>query len=96
MNLNLSNQISLGNIPTRYYRPSDNIERSVLTRFEKIPTDIYATSEEASRKVAEDIARIIRDEIAYEGVSVIVPRRECIQTAARHARAAKKTQEEPA
>ena len=60
MNLNLSNQISLGNIPTRYYRPSDNIERSVLTRFEKIPTDIYATSEEASRKVAEDIARIIR------------------------------------
>lgn len=43
-----------------------------------------------------DIARIIRDEIAYEGVSVIIPRRECIQTAARHARAAKKTQEEPA
>ncbi|MBO6013719.1 MAG: indolepyruvate ferredoxin oxidoreductase [Bacteroidales bacterium] len=33
-----------------------------------------------------DIAQLLRDEIAYEGVSVIIPRRECIQTAARHAR----------
>ena len=32
------------------------------------------------------IAALIRKEIAYEGVSVIIPRRECIQTAARHAR----------
>ena len=32
------------------------------------------------------IAQLLRDEIAYEGVSVIIPRRECIQTAARHAR----------
>lgn len=60
MNLNLSTQINLNKVPVRYYRPTDNIERSVLTRFEKIPTDIYATSEEASRKCAEDIARIIR------------------------------------
>ena len=32
------------------------------------------------------IAQLIRDEIVYKGVSVIIPRRECIQTAARHAR----------
>ncbi|MBR4649016.1 MAG: indolepyruvate ferredoxin oxidoreductase, partial [Bacteroidaceae bacterium] len=32
------------------------------------------------------IAQLLREEIAYEGVSVIIPRRECIQTAARHAR----------
>ena len=32
------------------------------------------------------IAQLLRKEIAYEGVSVIIPRRECIQTAARHAR----------
>ena len=36
------------------------------------------------------IAQLLRDEIAYEGVSVIIPRRECIQTAARHAREAAK------
>jgi len=37
-----------------------------------------------------EIAQLLRDEIAYEGVSVIIPRRECIQTAARHAREAAK------
>lgn len=40
------------------------------------------------------IAQLIREELAYEGVSVIIPRRECIQTAARHAREAKKAKEE--
>ncbi len=40
-----------------------------------------------------EIAQLIRDEIAYEGVSVIIPRRECIQTAARHAREAAKAKE---
>lgn len=35
------------------------------------------------------IAQLIRDEIAYKGVSVIIPRRECIQTAARKARSKK-------
>ena len=60
MKLNLSNQVSLVKVPEKYYRPSDNIERSVLTRFEKIPTDIYATLEEGSRKVAEEIDGIDR------------------------------------
>ena len=40
-----------------------------------------------------EITRIIREEIEYNGVSVIIPRRECIQTFARHAREAKKTKE---
>lgn len=44
----------------------------------------------------EQIKELIREEIAYPGVSVIIPRRECIQTLARHARqkaAAKKQQQ---
>ncbi len=36
-------------------------------------------------KNREEMKRLIREEIAYDGVSVIVPRRECIQTAKRHA-----------
>jgi len=39
-----------------------------------------------------EITQIIRDEINYHGVSVIIPRRECIQTFKRHAKA-KKQQE---
>lgn len=37
-------------------------------------------------KNMEDITRILREEIAYKGVSVIIPRRECIQTFKRHAK----------
>ena len=37
-------------------------------------------------KNMEEITRILREEIEYEGVSVIIPRRECIQTLRRHIR----------
>ena len=37
-------------------------------------------------KNMEEITRILREEIEYKGVSVIIPRRECIQTAAKHKR----------
>ena len=32
----------------------------------------------------EEMKQVIREEIEYRGVSVIIPRRECIQTARRH------------
>ena len=35
-------------------------------------------------KNMEEMKQMIREEIAYHGVSVIIPRRECIQTARRH------------
>jgi len=38
-------------------------------------------------KNMEEIKQTLREEIAFEGVSVVIPRRECIQTAKRHARA---------
>jgi len=38
-----------------------------------------------------EITRVIKEEIEYNGVSVIIPRRECIQTFARHAKEKKKT-----
>ena len=38
-------------------------------------------------KNMEEIKNTIREEIEYNGVSVIIPRRECIQTAKRHAKA---------
>ncbi len=42
------------------------------------------------RKNFEEMKNMIREEINYKGVSVIVPCRECIQTHARKAKAAKK------
>jgi indolepyruvate ferredoxin oxidoreductase alpha subunit len=37
-----------------------------------------------------EITKILREEIEYDGVSVIIPRRECVQTLTRKARKAKK------
>ena len=37
-------------------------------------------------KNMEEIKQILREEVAYNGVSVIIPRRECIQTLKRHAK----------
>jgi indolepyruvate ferredoxin oxidoreductase alpha subunit len=37
-----------------------------------------------------EIKRIIKEEIEYNGVSVIIPRRECMQTLMRHRKQAKK------
>ena len=44
-------------------------------------------------KNMEEITRTLKEEIDYPGVSVIIPRRECIQTAARKAREARKAKE---
>lgn len=45
------------------------------------------------QKNMPEITKIIKEEIEYNGVSVIIPRRECIQTFARHTREAKKAKE---
>ena len=42
-----------------------------------------------------EITRVIREEIEYKGVSVIIPRRECIQTFARHAKQRKTLPQTP-
>ena len=56
MKTNLSSQITLNRVSPRYYRPENAFERSVLTRLEKIPTDIYESPEEGANQIALDIA----------------------------------------
>ena len=65
MKTNLSSQITLNRVSPRYYRPENAFERSVLTRLEKIPTDIYESPEEGANQIALDIAQVIRDVSAY-------------------------------
>ena len=61
MRTNLSSQISLNSVSPRYYRPENAVERSVLTRFENIPTDIYETIEEGTNQIASEIIAKIQD-----------------------------------
>ena len=61
MRTNLSSQISLNRVSTKYYKPENTIERSVLTRFEKIPTNICETVEEGVGSVVDEIVRKIQE-----------------------------------
>lgn len=61
MKTNLSSQITLNRVSPRYYKPENAFERSVLTRLEKIPTDIYESVEEGAEQIALDVAQLIRD-----------------------------------
>lgn len=61
MRTNLSSQISLNRVSTKYYKPENMIDRSVLTRFEKVPTSIYETMEEGAKAIADEIIRKVQE-----------------------------------
>ena len=65
---------------TRDYFHDNSLFVCVTTRGNK---RISVMAKPASR-LPRPIRRTIREEIEYKGVSVIIPRRECIQTAKRH------------
>ena len=60
MKLNLSSQIVLNQIPEEFYRPATAIERSEITRFEKVPTDIFPTIEEGAVDIANQLEADIK------------------------------------
>ena len=55
MRLNLSSQIVLNQVSKEFYHPSSAIERSEITRFEKVPTDIFPTIEEGAADIANQL-----------------------------------------
>lgn len=61
MKTNLTSQITLNRVSPKYYKPENAFERSALTRFEKIPTDIFESADEGARQIANEIAQTIRD-----------------------------------
>lgn len=60
MRLDLSSYITLERIPQRYYKPENDFEEYTLSRFEKIPTNIFEKSNRAAKKVASHIVKDLR------------------------------------
>ena len=71
MRTNLSSQITLNRVSAKYYKPENELERSALTRNERITTDIYESAEEGSAVVASEVARLIRQRQA-EGKDCVI------------------------
>ena len=60
MKMNLSSQIVLNKIPEQYYRPRTAVERSEITRCEKISTQIFPKVEEGAQLIANTVEEEIR------------------------------------
>ena len=58
---NLSSLISFNNVSPKYYQPKDAVERSALTCFEKIPTEIFKTTQEGVVQIANELEALIID-----------------------------------
>lgn len=71
MNTNLSSQITINRVSQKYYKPEDAFERTALTRFEDIPTDIYESVDKGSLTVAREIAAGIRNKQAIGQLFVL-------------------------
>ena len=61
MRTNLSSQIALNRVSTKYYKPENEVERSVLTRYEKMPTEIFESMEEGVQYVADKVTAKIQE-----------------------------------
>ena len=64
VNLNLTSQIVLNKVPQEFYQPKTAVDRTELTRMEKIPTDIFSTIEEGARHIADSIEKDIKTKSA--------------------------------
>ena len=60
IHFNLTSHIVLNKVAENLYHPKTAVERSELTRFEKIPTDIFPKTEDAVANIADAIEREIK------------------------------------
>ena len=60
MRLNLSSQIVLNKVPEEFYKPRTAVDRSEITRMEKIPTDIFPKIEEAVGSIVDVVVAEIQ------------------------------------
>lgn len=59
IHFNLTSHIVLNKVAENLYQPKTAVERSELTRFEKIHTDIFPKTEDAVDNIADAIEREI-------------------------------------
>ena len=60
MKLNLTSEIVLNKVPVEIYSPKTAIDRSEITRCEKIPTDIFPKIEDGAKSIADAIENEIK------------------------------------
>lgn len=67
----LSSKIKLDLSSKQPYQPTDEVALAALTRYEKLPTTIYASATTAAEKAAEQVASVINATVAERGRCVL-------------------------
>ena len=80
MKLNLTSQIALNKVPVTFYQPATAVDRSEMTRMEKVPTEIFPSSTEGAKYIAAQIGAEIRFARQAERNCVLLGRRHCQRT----------------
>lgn len=62
VDLNLTSKIVLNRVPKEFYQPKTAVDRIELTRMEKVNTDIFTSSEEGSKFIADNITRALKSQ----------------------------------
>lgn len=57
VNLNLTSQIVLNKVAQEFYKPKTAVDRSELTRMEKMTTNIFASTDDGASHIADDIEK---------------------------------------
>ncbi len=60
MRLDLCSQIALNSVPEEFYNPKTAVERSEITRLEKLSTDIYTSPERGAQAIVDVIEQEIK------------------------------------
>ena len=60
MRTNLTSLITLNKVSTKFYKPGNDYERALLTRYERVQTQIVENQNEAARQIADDIVARLR------------------------------------
>ena len=58
--LNLSSQIVFNKVPRNLYQFKNILDRSQITRMERVPTDVFASISEGANSIADGIEKVIR------------------------------------
>ena len=60
MKLNISSQIVLNKVPSEFFQPKNAVDRSEITRMEKVSTEIFPSSDMGAKYIADSLEQDIR------------------------------------
>ena len=60
MRTNLTSLINLNKVSTKFYKPENDYERALLTRYERVQTQIVENQKEGAKQIADDIVERLK------------------------------------